>query len=220
MVADLFGYNAVQIGFPQLDLLRNNRMPHRFCAGPAGAVTAHCLETALPFDSSSVDLVLIPHGLEFSNHPHQVLREVERILVPEGVVLVSGFNPLSLWGLRRMLSGGQGAFPWQGQYLSVARLKDWLALLGFEAQAVNFGCHQPPVAQQKWLERLQCLDRAGSRWWPMLGGVYVLQAVKRINGMRLIMPNWRESRPRTKSLAAATQQHGKAARLVDDVNHG
>lgn len=220
LVSDIFGYNAVQIGLPQLDLLRNNRMAFRFLGGEDGEVAVRSLATALPFASASTDLVLLPHGLEFSPQPHQVLREVERVLVPEGIVIVSGFNPFSLWGGRRLAARSEGAFPWRGQYLSVPRLKDWFALLGFETQVVEFGCYAPPVVQQKWLERWNILERPGRRWWPILGGVYVLQAVKRVSGMRLILPNWRDRRSAAKTLAPVAQKRGKPAQAVQDRSHG
>lgn len=220
LVADIFGYNAVQVAFPELDLLRNNRMPFRLRCGPEGDQAVRCEPTALPFASASIDLLLLPHGIEFSSYPHQVLREVERVLVPEGSVIVSGFNPYSLWGVRRLAARGRGAFPWQGQYLSVRRLKDWFALLGFETEAAVFGCHVPPLGQQKWLERWDFMDGAGGRWWPFLGGVYILQAVKRVTGMRLILPNWRDSRSAAKSLAPVARRQGKVVQAVEGVRHG
>lgn len=220
LVADLFGYNAVQLGLSELDLLRDNRMTFRLRCGGDGAVAVRNLDVALPFASSSLDLVLLPHGLEFSSHPHQVLREVERVLVPDGNVIVSGFNPYSFWGARRFLAGRQGAFPWQGQYLSVRRLKDWFALLGFETQAAVFGCHAPPVVQQRWLERWNFIDPAGGRWWPFLGGIYILQAVKRVTGMRLIVPNWRDARAAAKVLAPQPQRQVEPARQAAETRHG
>lgn len=124
VVADIFGYNAVQLGLPGIDLLRANRMPCRLrCALEAGEVRANAFE--LPFASGSLDLVVLPHVLEFSAHPHRVLREVERVLVPEGSVAISGFNPFSLWGMRRLAARAGGALPWQGQYRSAMRIRNW-----------------------------------------------------------------------------------------------
>ena len=220
LVADIFGYNALQIGFSERDLLRANRMPFRFCCAREGGVTVLGAEEALPFASASLDLVLLPHGLEFSHHPHQVLREVERVLVPEGSVVVSGFNPYSLWGLRRKMAGKAGAFPWQGQYLSAGRVKDWFALLGFEAEATHFGAHRPPVQLAKSLERCQFLEFIGGRWWPVLGGAYVLHGIKRVSGMRLIQPQWRSGRTTAKALAPVAQRQGKAAQRNDGCAHG
>lgn len=211
VVADIFGFNAVQIGLPRFDYLRNNRMPRRIRCDEAAAPDVVLLSRAweLPFASASVDLVVLPHVLEFSLHPHQVLREVERVLVPEGSVVISGFNPFSLWGLRRAFARTGGAFPWQGQYLSVRRLKDWLTLLGMETHAGAFGCYVPPMQEEKWLRRLAFMDKAGARWWPFAGGAYVIQAVKRVRGMRLITPNWRDRRHSAKALSPVVQRHQK-----------
>ena len=103
LVVDLFGYNALQLGLPELDLLAHNRIPLRQVAGETGKVDVVCALRELPFAANSIDLVVLPHVLEFHDNPHQILREVERILIPDGQLVVTGFNPLSLWGLRRRL---------------------------------------------------------------------------------------------------------------------
>ncbi|MEI8327104.1 MAG: methyltransferase domain-containing protein, partial [Betaproteobacteria bacterium] len=107
-VADIFGFNALQLGLPELDALQVNRMPHRWLAckdahsglGPrqAALITEF---SALPFAAASLDLVVLPHALELASDPHAALREVERVLLPEGRVVVCGFNPTGLWGLRQ-----------------------------------------------------------------------------------------------------------------------
>lgn len=204
VLADVFGFNAVQLGMPQMELLRVNRMPLRFhCDQRPGLDGVCALPHHLPFASASIDLVVLPHVLEFADFPHQVLREVERVLVPEGQVLITGFNPWSLWGLRRKMACPGPGFPWNGRYLSVARLKDWLTLLGFEIQGGRFGCYAPPFHQSRSLARAGWMELAGDRWWPIFGGVYALQAVKRVHGMRLILPKWRERLARAKALAPA-----------------
>ncbi len=208
MVADIFGYNAVQIGLPAIDFLRANRMPYRLRCAREGSVGVLANSHELPFASASVDLVLLPHVLEFSAHPHEVLREVERVLVPEGSVVISGFNPLSLWGARRLLARRDGGFPWRGQYRSAMRIKDWLKLLGFDVQGGSFGCYAPPVHSTKWLAHWHFMDRAGSRWWPVLGAGYLLHGVKRVQGMRLITPQWRERKATAKRLSAVAQRNG------------
>lgn len=200
LVADIFGFNALQLGLPRFDTLRANRMPFRFrCCGEQADV--RCDPHHLPFMTNSIDLVVLPHLLEFDPHPHQILREVERTLVPEGQVVVVGFNPFSLWGARRALASGAGRPPWQGRYISVPRLRDWFTLLGFETRGGAFGCYAPPVEQEKWLQRWRFMDDAGDRWWPVMGGVYVVQAIKRQHGMRLIMPKWRDRMARARALA-------------------
>ena len=207
VVADIFGYYAVQLGLPQVPLLGANRMPHRLVCAPADAdVLANAFE--LPFATGSLDLVLLPHVLEFSPHPHRVLREVERVLVPEGSVVISGFNPFSLWGARRLVTRRTAAVPWNGHFRSAMRIRDWLTLLGFEVQGSAFGAYVPPAGSPSWLERWRFMDRAGPRWWPVLGGSYLLHGVKRVHGMRLITPQWRGNKATAKRLSPIAQRDG------------
>lgn len=188
-VSDIFGFNALQIGLPELNFLSASRMPLRIRGSdvPGGEVLMCCSE--LPFASDSMDFVVLPHVLEFAEYPHQLLREVERVLRPEGSLIISGFNPLSLWGMRRAL-GCKQYYPWRGRFITLLRLKDWLALLGFEVAGGRFAVYAPPLNSNKWLERYGFLEKAGDRWWPVAGGVYFLHAVKREPGMRLIKPKW------------------------------
>lgn len=191
IVNDVFGYNALQIGLPQRDFLRANRIPLRQKAGEFGAEDVLCELVALPFASQSIDLVVLPHVLEFHADPHQLLREIERVLMPEGQLVIVGFNPLSLWGATRRLKRRKTAFPWNGHYLSVLRTKDWLKLLGFEIDRGAFGVYRPPCETRQWLRRWRFMELAGDRWWGFAGGVYVLRAIKRVHGMRLIEPKWK-----------------------------
>ncbi len=203
LTADIFGYNAVQIGLPQIDALAANRMPNRWVtdaampadreALPRQVVVAHDV-AELPFASQSLDLVVLPHVLEFAAEPHQVLREVERVLIPEGQVIICGFNPISMWGMRQTAGRVTGAhfLPLHGEFITVPRLKDWLKLLNMEINRGHFGCYAPPCATDKWLQRFTFLEKAGNRWWPYLGALYIVQAIKRVKGMRLIGPAWQK----------------------------
>lgn len=207
-VADIFGYNAFQLGISEVDLLRASRIPRRFCVGTGGRVDMRADCRDLPIASNSADLVLLPHVLEFAEHPHQILREVARVLVPDGHVVISGFNPFSLWGLRRTFHRGDD-YPWRGHFITLMRVKDWLALLGFEIIGGQMACYAPPSRQEKWMERFKFMEAAGDRWWPIGGGVYFLQAVKRVRGVRLIMPKWSDRLAPAKRLAAAPQKVSK-----------
>lgn len=206
-VADVFGYNAFQLGLPEVDLLRASRIPLRCRVGPHGPVQLRADFRDLAIATSSTDLVLLPHVLEFAEHPHQILREVSRVLMPEAQIVISGFNPFSLWGWRRRFHRG-GDFPWRGRFISLMRVKDWLALLGFEVIGGQMACYVPPSRQEKWLERFRFMEAAGDRWWPIAGGVYFLQAVKRVRGVRLIMPKWSDRLAPVKQLAASPQKLG------------
>lgn len=205
-VADIFGFNALQLGLPEHDLLRNNRMPLRLRAGRDKSLKLRADPGALPIASQSIDLVLLPHALEFSDQPHQILREVERVLMPEGQVIISGFNPFSLWGMARRLPGLRSALPDQRKFISLPRIKDWLALLGFEVVAGRMCCYAPPIQREAWLQRFRFMEAAGDRWWALAGGVYFLRARKRVHSMRLITPNWNELRAAKKALKPVAQK--------------
>ncbi len=205
-VEDIFGFNAVQADLPAVDFLRESRIPLKLRAGLDSGCGLRTDPGQLPLASQSIDLLVLPHVLEFSAQPHQILREAERVLMPEGSIVISGFNPLSLWGAKRALSWEREAYPWRGRFIGLLRLKDWLALLGFELNGGRFGCYAPPFSQSRWLQRSAFMEKAGDRWWPICGGAYVVRAVKRVTGMRLVMPGWRDKRAARKSLAPVTQR--------------
>jgi len=208
-VGNAFGFHALQLGLPELDALAANRMPHQWLATQTTLQTTTQAESAsatrqvalvsdfsaLPFPASSMDLVVMPHALELSNDPHGVLREVARVLVPEGRVVICGLNPLSLWGFCqrrpnwfRWLGPERLLLPSAQECIGYLRLRDWLSLLNLEVEDSHFGCYRPACSSQAWLQRLSWMDKAGARWWPILGSVYCLVAVKRVRGMTLINP--------------------------------
>lgn len=206
-VVDLFGFHALQLGFPALDGLQANRMPHRWLASdahpepwPLGRDVILTNYEALPFPSASLDLLVLPHTLELSYDPHATLREVERVLVPEGRVVICGFNPNSLWGLTKTCRRG---FHDVGNFIGQGRLRDWLKLLSFEVESTSFGCYRPAVKTERWLQRWDWMDEAGVRWWPILGSVYGMVAVKRVHGMRLMSPAWKKSAPRAAAVVTS-----------------
>jgi len=212
VVADLFGFHALQLGMPELHGLQANRMPHRWLAGR----DLRCDFDALPFDSASLDLVLLPHALEQAVDAHALLREVERVLRPEGRLIVFGLNPASLWGLRqnlgRLRRGGEPYLPDvgpDGEFIGYWRLRDWLKLLSFEVEAARFGVYPPPLRSEAWLARWQWTERVGSRWWPVLGAVYFIQAVKRVHGMRMIGLARNQRAAAKKAAAVALNNHHK-----------
>ena len=224
-VGDIFGYHALQLGFAEIDALRANRMPHQWLAAPSAAqvaqhASAEVCQTALdvssspqnakrlaalvtdvgalPFPANSLDLLVLPHTLELSQDPHATLREVERVLVPDGRVVISGLNPTSLWAMRQRRAhlyqrfGSSKLFlPDSGEFIGYWRLRDWLRLLNFEVDSGRFGCYRPSFETNQWLSRFEWMDKAGSRWWPIFGAVYFLVAVKRVRGMRLLEPAWK-----------------------------
>jgi SAM-dependent methyltransferase len=208
-VDDVFGFRAVQIGLPEVDFLRQNRIQFRFSLAlePGAALAADPLQ--LPLASQSVDLLALPHVLEFHEHPHDVLREAERVLMPEGQVVISGFNTASLWRARQLFTPRHAGSPWDARFLGLLRLRDWLRVLGFELNGGAFGCYAPPFRQRLWLDRFAFMEKAGARWWPVAGGVYIIRAIKRVAGMRLVTPAWRRERARRRQLAPIPQRSHK-----------
>ena len=209
-VDDVFGFRAVQIGLPEVDFLRQNRINFRFSLAlePGASLAADPLQ--VPLASQSVDLVVLPHVLEGHDNPHEVLREAERVLMPEGHIVISGFNTLSLWRLRQIFTRRRHAdAPWDARYIGLLRLRDWLRVLGFELNGGMFGCYAPPFSQRLWLDRFAFMEKAGARWWPIAGGIYVVRAIKRVHGMRLVTPAWRQERARRRALAPMTQRSHK-----------
>jgi SAM-dependent methyltransferase len=217
LTTDIFGFNAIQIGLPQMNCLAASRMPNKWIvndtllAHPSNPISLVSDFEDLPFDSQSLDLVVLPHVLEFSAEPHQILREVERVLIPEGRLIICGFNKASLWGARQAAGrvSGNHFFPRNGEFISLLRLKDWLKLLNMEVDKGKFGCYAPPIDNQKWLQRFHFLETAGERWWPVLGAAYIVQAVKRVKGMHLIGPALKKKKVRVPGAVAVTHRHHK-----------
>lgn len=221
LTVDIFGYNAVQVGLPQIDALAANRMPNKWQAATrlsnidelaiaaGNKQIAVALDFAeLPFASQSLDLVVLPHVLEFAAEPHQVLREVERVLIPEGQVIICGFNPASLWGARQVVRRITRSpyLPVAGEFISMPRMKDWLKLLNLGVTRSHFGCYAPPCRTTHWINRFAFMEKAGSRWWPYLGAVYMVHAVKRVKGMTLIGPAWNKKSAKAPQAVPATNR--------------
>ncbi len=213
MVANVFGYHAMQVGLPELDLLQASRIRHKartsiwFEHGSQHGAAVITEPENLPFDTQSIDLLVMPHVLECSTNPHQVLREAERVLMPEGRVVISGFNPWSLWGARERIPGIDPLLPIPAHnQVSLVRLKDWFKLLSFELDRGRFGCYAPACQTDRWLERWSFMESAGDRWWPVCGAVYVVSAVKRVAGMRLVGPVWKRARARARRQGAVVSQ--------------
>lgn len=200
-LAGAFGYHALQLGLPALDALAATPIQHRWLAlpeAPAAGDAAAALEQAsrlallalpqaLPFAESSLDLVVLPHTLELCGDAHATLREVQRVLAPEGKVAITGINPWGVWGWRQqrvrlMRRCGLQPAPWlppETKLIAHRRLCDWLRLLGFEVDAVRFGCGLPAL---------------GQRFAPALGAVYFIFATRRVYGVRPLRSGWRRTR--------------------------
>lgn len=191
MAAYFHGYYQLQIGteqslLPQLSTSKTQKIMARSADVDGDSI-------ALPFKSYSLDTLLLAHVLEYSRDPHQVLREVERVLVADGTLILCRFNPWSLWGLKRLFSW-QDSPPWQGSFFDNTRIKDWLALLNFEVIATERLLFSPPIQSQTWFQRFNFMERWGKRLWPLFSGVTIVVATKRTIPLTPITQPWRAKR--------------------------
>ena len=197
----LFGYHILQIGnIGGLNFLDDSKISHKIVAGlipdeEPGPTSGFCCDcNYLPVAADSIDVIVLPHVLEFESNPHQVLRESERILVGEGHVVILGFNPWSFWGLYRLLLAWREKSPWQGHFIGLTRIKDWLKLLDFEVIKIERFYFRPPIRSLKLLKRLEFMEQLGSYCWPWFGGVYLMLAKKRVVPLTPIKLQWRTRR--------------------------
>lgn len=219
LLANLYGPIAVQCGNSGFDqFLDSSAAVHHFLAplpmgpevlSPEGIV--RCVPEAMPFDTRSVSVLLLPHVLEFSPDPHQVLREASRVLAPEGHLVLVGFNPYSLWGVRRLAGKVLRRLelaPWCGRFISLSRVKDWVSVLGFEASSGRSAYYLPPIKSPALRSRLDFLQKAGDRWWPMLAATFILIARKRELGVTPIVPSWKKRKRLAPGLAEPVTRNG------------
>lgn len=198
VLPNLFGFHILQIGgFGQSDLLESSRVNHKVVLGVTcrhhnpWAGRAICEAAALPIQSYCVDVVVLAHVLEFETDPHAVLREVERILIGEGHIVIMAFNPLSFFGIWRKLLAWWGEPPWSGRFYRFGRVKDWLHLLGFDIVQSQAFYFRPPLRRQWLLKRLRWLEKLGKHIWAFFGGVYIIVGKKRLVRLTPIKEQWR-----------------------------
>jgi SAM-dependent methyltransferase len=195
LLVDLFGYYLVQVGWGRAFAgpIGHSRIRHHLTIEPyfpgLGAQgTLIGYPEALPVASCSVDAVFLPHTLELADDPRQVLREAERVLIPEGRVVLLGFNPWGSWGLWRLVRRRSEVFPWCGRFLGPRRVLDWLALLGFRIEVQRPIMWLPPLRQASLLRQLGRLEHLGERWLPLLSASYAIRAVKRVSTLTPLEP--------------------------------
>lgn len=145
----------------------------------------------LPVDTNSIDIVILPHSLEMVVNPHEVLRESHRVLQPEGKIIITGFNCLSIWGIWKLIAKIFIKSPWRNNFFRISKLFDWLALLGFDEVEVNYYCHNLPINNQKILKKFSFLERIGDFMPFPLGNIYTVHACKRVIPLRpVFLSKW------------------------------
>lgn len=179
----LFGYHLLHLGpVGGPALLDSSKVAQRSRIGwrvddRDSAVVADA--DALPIASESVDVVILHHLLEFHPQPHQVLREVDRVLIGDGHLIVVTFNPFSTWGIWRSALAWRDRPPWSGRFYSAARIGEWCQLLGFEISHRRWLYYRPPLRRALFNRRLEFLERLGAYVSPRMAAAHVLVAQKR-----------------------------------------
>jgi len=195
-LADVFGFELLQLGNwgARTDLCAGARTQHhcRLAPDATGPSAIRADFAALPIASASVEAVLLPHTLEHAQHPHGLLREVERVLVGEGHAIICGFNPLGPWGLRHLVSRRRFPPP-AARLLSEGRLRDWLGLLGFEVVEARRYLFAPPWGPGLSARSRDWLEHRGGRFAPPLAGAYLVKARKRVRTLTRIRPAWQKA---------------------------
>lgn len=185
LLPHLFGYYFVQLGGPaNHEWLANCRIPVRVhisencpCDFSGDCIKADF--TALPLANDSVDVVLLPHLLEFATEPQLIFNQVYQSLIPGGYLVILGFHPWSLWGLLRLFKK-HTQMPWKGKFYSSYRIRSWLSKEGFSIEDHETLFFRPPLRRARWLRRLFVMEPIGQLLWPYLGGVYLIVAKKRV----------------------------------------
>lgn len=211
ILPNLFGYHLMQVGSMAAPLLSASRILHKFVLDGENPQLREAMQIAgapeqLPIQADCLDAVILHHSLELAHDPRQLLREVERALVPEGHLVVLGFNPLSFWGLRKLFNLRRHGAPWDQKFLSVNRITDWMELLGMEVIHTHYRFFRLPYGGKRLAHQFRFLETWGQRWWPIFGGVYFIVAKKKVSTLTPIKPRWRPQRSLVRGLTDATSR--------------
>lgn len=206
-MSEIFGYYAIEMGVlsGKHSLLKHSRITSGFSLLDSDSVIntntlfeknsipSSVISTTeqLPIATDNVDLVIASHTLESSKDPHQVLREIDRVLVPEGHCILIGFNPYSISRIGQLITSRFKKDKSLYKTRSVAHVRDWFSLLGFEVMDVHYMGMRPAVKNKKLFNALSWLDRLGEFTGPMLGNMYVIHAKKQMVAMRPNKKVWR-----------------------------
>lgn len=214
-LAGLYARHVLQIGG-----FDRGQRPPLFCDArqwvlddwPGGPVDIAASAVELPFQNESMNVVVLIHQLEFSDRPHQILREADRVLSPEGHLLVLGFNPFSFWGLRSLFTSRHSGPPWTGHYRSQARIEDWMRLLGLKIEGKERLYFRPPLTNCALLGRLHRFEEIGSRYLRWVGAIHLTIGHKRVAGL---LPPRLVRRPRLTVVPSALGQPTSRSRVND-----
>ena len=197
LLPGFFGYHLLQLSVQQAPLYQSSPIQHKFDMGiiESDGSPFVARATELPLEGDSVDVVLLHHILDFCRDREQILREIARVSIPMGHLVVVGFNPVSLWGGWKVLAAAGKSAPWNASFIRAGRLMDWLNVLNFKIDRAQYGIYGLPVTRTFLKGGVPDYTRGISRGanWPF-GAVYVIVARKQVGTMTPIRPVWRPQR--------------------------
>jgi SAM-dependent methyltransferase len=209
-LSDVVGFEMLQVGRwgEGVELAAHARAQHHWLVAPdaEGPAAIRSNYDALPIASGSIEGVLLPHTLEHAPNPHEILREVERVLMGDGQVVICGINPFGPWGLRNRLSRGN-YLPHAVRFLGEWRMCDWLHLLGFEVVLAQGFMFVPPWGGPRRAEPDRWLERRGPELMAPLAGAYLVKARKRVRALTPIRPVWQRARVAPVGVAEPTTRN-------------
>ncbi len=186
-----FGYHLLQLSVDsRIKLFDECRVQRKYRVHPfADNVSINGNFEQLPFAGESLDVVILHHVQEFAVDPHQMLREIQRVIIPQGHLIVLGFNPWSTIGAYSQLARWLPNSMWHNHQISCRRMKDWLSLLGFETEQVQYGFHSPQIMESS---NNPIIDNF-LKGWP-LGSFYLISAVKHVASITPVKPKWKDKK--------------------------
>jgi SAM-dependent methyltransferase len=195
----IFGYHLAVLGALDYERgLATSPISHKVVMNdeqhPEGMLHLLGSQYNLPLRNDSVDVVVLPHLLEYSERPHLLLREVERVIMPDGYIVILGFNPVSCYGICRALLGFRQKMPWQGHYYHPIRLRDWIRLLGFEIVKIQYAGFVPPIPHEPTQQRLAFMEKAADSFVAPLGSVYMIVARNQTVTPNVVRAPWKGKR--------------------------
>lgn len=197
ILPNYFGYYAAQLGAPtctqwlQYSPIRHQIWLGSACDHPIGALQVLSDYQHLPFAPNSMDLVVMPHVLEFADSPESILQETAHLLIPNGALIILGFNPISLWGMWRQWHRKTAQMPWGGKYQGITRLRGWLKTYGCAIESYSTFYFRPPVNSDALSQKLLFMESFGRMTMPHYGGVFCLVARKQEGCVTPLKARWR-----------------------------
>lgn len=191
-----YGKQALLIGVPhQYPLMEATKLP---CHNLLSSFLTHERQPRfiegnlheLPILTGSIDLVILPHTLEYVENPRRLIHEAARVVKPEGLIAVFGFNPYSLWGLQRTFSR-QKEVPWTSQFINAHQIKNWLKLAEFQVEKHQAMMFRPAISHEGTFKRLEFLESIGNVLH-FVGGIYCVIARAKVIPMTPIRMKWKQ----------------------------